>query len=44
MTKANATVSMRFIDSTTAERVLAISADGEVTKGGGFVRRRQPEP
>jgi len=27
---------MRFIDSTTAERVISISADGEVKKGGGF--------
>ena len=34
--QANATINLRFIDSTTAERVISISADGEVKKGGGF--------
>ena len=34
--QATATINMRFIDSTTAERVISISADGEVRKGGGF--------
>jgi curli biogenesis system outer membrane secretion channel CsgG len=34
--QASATINMRFIDSTTAERVISISADGEVRKGGGF--------
>jgi len=34
--QASATINMRFIDSTTAERVISISADGEVKKGGGF--------
>ena len=35
--QADATVSIRFVDTTTAERVLSLSADGEVKKGGGFV-------
>ncbi|MBI2832911.1 MAG: hypothetical protein HYX76_00615 [Acidobacteria bacterium] len=35
---AEATVNLRFIDTTTAERVIAIAADGEVKKGGGFAR------
>lgn len=34
-TKAEASISLRFIDATTAERVIGISADGEVNKGGG---------
>lgn len=38
MTQADATVNIRFIDTTTAERVIAIAADGQVKKGGGFVR------
>jgi curli biogenesis system outer membrane secretion channel CsgG len=37
-TTAEATISLRFIDATTAERVLSISADGNVRKGGGFFR------
>jgi curli biogenesis system outer membrane secretion channel CsgG len=37
LVQADATVSMRFVDTTTAERVLAISADAEVKKGGGIV-------
>lgn len=37
-TTAEATISMRFIDSTTAERVVSVSADGTVRKGGGFFR------
>jgi curli biogenesis system outer membrane secretion channel CsgG len=37
-TTAEATISMRFVDATTAERVVSISADGSVRKGGGFVR------
>jgi len=36
--QANATINLRFIDSTTAERVVSISADGEVRKGGGFFK------
>jgi curli biogenesis system outer membrane secretion channel CsgG len=38
MTTADVTINMRFIDTTTAERVIALSADGQVKKGGGFVR------
>jgi len=38
MVQSKVTVSMRFIDSTTAERVVSISADGEVKKGGASVR------
>jgi len=37
-TNAEASISLRFIDSTTAERVVAVSADGNVRKGGGFIR------
>jgi len=33
--QADATINLRFIDATTAERVLSLSADGEVKKGGG---------
>ncbi len=36
-TKAEATINMRVIDTTTAERLLSISADGDVKKGGGFI-------
>jgi curli biogenesis system outer membrane secretion channel CsgG len=37
-TTAEATISMRFVDATTAERVVSVSADGSVRKGGGFIR------
>jgi curli biogenesis system outer membrane secretion channel CsgG len=37
MTTADATINMRFIDTTTAERVVSLSGDGQVKKGGGFV-------
>ena len=37
-TKAEATINMRFIDTTTAERLVAVSADGDVKKGGGFFK------
>jgi curli biogenesis system outer membrane secretion channel CsgG len=36
--QSNATVSLRIVDSTTAERVIAISGDGQIKKGGGFVK------
>jgi curli biogenesis system outer membrane secretion channel CsgG len=36
--QAKATINLRMIDSTTAERVFAISADDEVKKGGGFIK------
>ncbi|HEY7817070.1 MAG TPA: CsgG/HfaB family protein [Vicinamibacteria bacterium] len=35
-TKAEATINLRLIDTTTAERVAAVTADGDVKKGGGF--------
>jgi curli biogenesis system outer membrane secretion channel CsgG len=35
VTKASATLNVRFIDSTTAERVVSIASDGSVTSGGG---------
>jgi curli biogenesis system outer membrane secretion channel CsgG len=38
LVQANATINLRFIDSTTAERVVSISADGEIKKGGGFLK------
>ena len=37
--QATATVNLRFIDTTTGERVLAVTGDAEVRKGGGFVPR-----
>jgi curli biogenesis system outer membrane secretion channel CsgG len=37
MTTAEATINMRFIDTTTAERIVSLSGDGQVKKGGGFV-------
>jgi curli biogenesis system outer membrane secretion channel CsgG len=37
MTNAEAAISMRFIDTTTAERVISVSAEGNVRKGGGFI-------
>jgi curli biogenesis system outer membrane secretion channel CsgG len=38
MVSAEAQVSMRFIDTTTAERVVALSGEGGVKKGGGFLK------
>ena len=35
MVQANATINLRFVDTTTAERILAVAADGEVRSGGG---------
>ncbi|HEX9638671.1 MAG TPA: CsgG/HfaB family protein [Acidobacteriota bacterium] len=37
-TKAEATINMRFIETTTAERAVSLAADGSVTKGGGFFK------
>lgn len=37
-TKAEATINLRLIDTTTAERLVAVSADGDVKKGGGFFK------
>ena len=36
--QATATINVRFIDTTTGERVLSMTGDAEVRKGGGFVR------
>jgi curli biogenesis system outer membrane secretion channel CsgG len=36
--QANATVNLRVVDSTTAERVISIAGDGSVKKGGGFLK------
>jgi curli biogenesis system outer membrane secretion channel CsgG len=36
-TTASVSINIRFIDTTTAERVVALSADGQISKGGGFV-------
>ena len=38
MTQADATVNIRFIDTTTAERVIALAETANVKKGGGFFR------
>jgi curli biogenesis system outer membrane secretion channel CsgG len=38
LVQADATINLRFIDTTTAERVVSLSADAEVKKGGGFFR------
>ena len=35
---AQTSINMRFIDTTTAERVVSLSGEGEVKKGGGFVK------
>src|SRR5262249_36172260 len=35
---SNATITLRVVDSTTAERVIAIAGDGSVKNGGGFIR------
>jgi curli biogenesis system outer membrane secretion channel CsgG len=37
-TKAEAKINLRLIDTTTAERVVAVSANGNVKKGGGFAK------
>jgi curli biogenesis system outer membrane secretion channel CsgG len=38
MVQAKATINMRLIDSTTAERVLSLQGDAEVKKGGGMFK------
>jgi curli biogenesis system outer membrane secretion channel CsgG len=38
MVQSNATVNLRLVDTTTAERVLSLAADGNVKKGGGFIK------
>jgi curli biogenesis system outer membrane secretion channel CsgG len=37
-TKAEAKINMRFIDTTTGERIVALSAEGDVKKGGGVFK------
>lgn len=37
-TKAEAEINLRLIDTTTAERVIAVSGEGNVKKGGGFAQ------
>ncbi|HXV63797.1 MAG TPA: CsgG/HfaB family protein [Vicinamibacteria bacterium] len=37
-TKAEATINLRLIDTTTAERLVAVAADGDVKKGGGVFK------
>jgi curli biogenesis system outer membrane secretion channel CsgG len=38
VTTADASINLRFIDTTTAERVISIAASGQARKGGAFVR------
>ena len=38
LVQADATINLRFVDTTTAERIVSVSADAEVKKGGGFFR------
>jgi curli biogenesis system outer membrane secretion channel CsgG len=38
LVQSNASVNLRVVDSTTAERVLSIAGDGAVKKGGGFFK------
>jgi curli biogenesis system outer membrane secretion channel CsgG len=38
MVQSFATISLRFVDTTTAERVVSVSADGDVRTGGGFLK------
>ena len=38
MTTADATINIRMIDTTTAERIISIAETSQVKKGGGFVR------
>jgi curli biogenesis system outer membrane secretion channel CsgG len=38
VTTADAAINLRFVDTTTAERVISIAASGQVRKGGGFIR------
>jgi curli biogenesis system outer membrane secretion channel CsgG len=38
MVQAFATINLRFVDTTTAERVLSVAAEGDVKSGGGSFR------
>lgn len=37
-TEAEAAINLRLIDTSTGERVIAVSADGDAKKGGGFIK------
>jgi curli biogenesis system outer membrane secretion channel CsgG len=37
VTTADAAINLRFVDTTSAERVISIAATGQVKKGGGFI-------
>ena len=38
LVQAQVTINLRVVDTTTAERVISLSADGEIRKGGGFFK------
>jgi curli biogenesis system outer membrane secretion channel CsgG len=38
MTTADATISIRFIDTSTGERIISVNATDQVKKGGGMIR------
>ncbi|MGE5244855.1 MAG: CsgG/HfaB family protein, partial [Betaproteobacteria bacterium] len=38
LVQADATINIRLIDTTTAERIVSVAADGQVKKGGGFIK------
>ena len=38
LVQSSVTISLRVVDTTTAERIISISSDGEVKKGGGFFK------
>lgn len=38
LTTADATISLRFVDTTTAERIISINGTAQVKKGGGVIR------
>lgn len=38
MVSADAMINIRIVDTTTAERIVSLSGEGEVKKGGGFIK------
>ena len=44
LVQADATINLRVIDTTTAERIVSVAADGEIKKGGGFLKGASLEP
>lgn len=38
LVQSDVTINMRIVDTTTAERILSLSGDGQVKKGGGFLK------